>query len=314
MKKFNYFTAAGLALASLAVGASLAIAETTSVSPSSVSSPENKTPATPAMMITINQNSKGRIAGTVASVSASTLSVNSWGGVWVVDISNAKLVRRYGGTASISEFQKGDGVVVSGTVSGSGFAVTATEVQNTSIQTRNVNPSGTVSNVTSDGFTLTAKSATYSVIVGSNTTINLNGKKTTAADITNGVKVQVWGVLDRTQSIITATRVNISIPRVYYSGTASGVSAAGFILTTAAGKTYAVTLGANAVVKINDTTGSLSAVPEGAKASVSGLANGDSGVTANAVSVRIPRVKPTTTTTNTNTGGGTTGGSPNGQQ
>jgi len=59
--------------------------------------------AAAAAPMSININSKGvaSLQGTIASISGTTLTINSWGGAWNIDASTAKIVRRFGGTANL---------------------------------------------------------------------------------------------------------------------------------------------------------------------------------------------------------------------
>ena len=170
--------------------------------------------ATPAMMISVSTHGSMKLEGTLASVSGTTLTINSWGGVWTVDASGAKLLRRFGGAASVSEFKQGDAMIVLGTAQQSGWAVTAKSVRDMSIQERNVRPIGTVSGLSGTGFTLTtAAGKSYQVSAEASTTIVMSGKSGSWANLANGVRVEVWGVLDRLEQTLSATRIRVFASR-----------------------------------------------------------------------------------------------------
>ena len=171
-------------------------------------------PSASPMTISVSARGAMRLEGTLASVSGTMLTVNSWGGAWNVDASNAKLMRRFGSAANVSEFQQGDIMVVLGTAGQSGWAVTARSVRDLSLQERNVHPVGTVSNASGMAFTLTtAAGKSYQVTGEASTTIMMAGKTASWSDVVNGVRVEVWGVLDRLEQTLSATRIRIFAAR-----------------------------------------------------------------------------------------------------
>lgn len=189
------------------LGGSVALAASTTAS--SVNTPA------PFMSISALRTGNVKLEGTLVSASGSTLTVASWGGNWSVDASSAKLLRRFGGSSTPSEFQAGDQLIVWGSMQTGAWSIAAKQIQDYSIQVRNVSPYGTVSNVSATGFTLTtSNSKVYQVTLGSNVVVVINGKKSTESSIVNGSKAQVSGVLDRNLSTITATRVRDTTPKV----------------------------------------------------------------------------------------------------
>lgn len=196
MMKIKVMTSiAGLALLS-AVIAPVAIAQTTT---------------TPQMAVTINKNGKVTLTGTIASISGNTLSVASWGGQWSVDATSAKIVRRYGGTSSLSEFQNGDQVAVQGTAAQSGWTITATNIRNNSIQTRNASFSGTISNFNASNqtFTLgTTARGNVTISVSGSTTILLGGKQAAFSSLANSPRATVSGIWGRNQSTVIASKIS----------------------------------------------------------------------------------------------------------
>lgn len=235
------------------VGASLVSAQSTSTSVSATATAAMSTPKT-FMSINAGRGGNVKLEGTLVSASGSTLTVASWGGNWAVDASNAKLVRRFGGISNPSEFQAGDQLVVTGTVQTSSWAITAKQIQDYSIQTKNVSPYGTVSNVTGTGFTLTVSNGkVYQVTLATTATVTVNGKASTSAAIVNGSKAQAWGVLDRTESTINATRVRVTVPRVRTS-TDSSVNTSITTGTNTTNSSVGGAVNANVNTSVNATT------------------------------------------------------------
>lgn len=165
----------------------------------------------PSFSITATPSGNVRLMGTLKSTSGTTLTVTSWGGDWSVDASNAKLLRRFGATSSLSEFQVGDELSVMGTISSSGsWSITATTVRDEWIQVKNANSYGTISNlnVSAGTFTLTTSGkGALQVSTSSNTKIYLNGGSATLSNLANGMMARVTGVWDRSMSTILANAV-----------------------------------------------------------------------------------------------------------
>ena len=177
---------------------------------------------TPTMSMNVGAKGSVTMHGTVASVSGSTVTVTSWFGPFAVNTANAKLLRRYDGTAQLSEFLAGDEIIVTGTASQTAPSITATKVQDMSIQTLNVHPNGVVSNVstTAGTLTLTVASKVYKVSTSSSTLISVNGATGTLNDLSvSGARATIYGVLDRTQTTVMATKIVGKVPKT--SGTAT---------------------------------------------------------------------------------------------
>ncbi len=165
--------------------------------------------AKPSMRVVIGPAGNANLEGTISSVSGSTLNVASWGGTWSVDTSSAKLVRRFGGTSSLSEFQTGDSVAVTGTALTSGWVITAKQVRDNSIQVKNAAFSGTISNLSGSSFTLTTTSrGAVSVTVNSDAKVYVDGKVSSVSALANGMRATISGVWDRNQSTVNASRVS----------------------------------------------------------------------------------------------------------
>jgi hypothetical protein len=172
------------------------------------------------MSVQVNRPGNAKLEGTIASISGTTIVVNSWGGQWNIDTSTAKLQRRFGGASSLSEFAVGDQITINGTASTStNWTIIAKQVRDETIQQRNVNPTGTISNlnVTGKTFTLTTSgknSKTYNVTT-TDTTKFINATSTiTINDLQNTQTVRVNGVINRNDLNITAAKVTaIRMPK-----------------------------------------------------------------------------------------------------
>jgi len=171
----------------------------------------------PSQEITIGAKGNVKLSGTIASIASTTVSVNSWGGVWTIDASNAKFTRKAGGVSSLAEMKAGDRVTISGTMQTTGLAVTARMIHNNSLHAIVSNKVGTVSNVnaSSGTFTLTTKEGTIlQVTTGADTKFWL-GKATSTFSALVGLSatstVRVDGVMNRDAGTVLASKVVISL-------------------------------------------------------------------------------------------------------
>lgn len=172
----------------------------------------NATALAAKMTVQINASGKTTLDGSIASVTANAITVNSWGGVWTINIgSDTKLIRRFGGNSTTSEFAIGDAVSVSGMASKDApWTINAKNVKNMSIQARNASFSGTVSNLSGNTFSLATKERkTVSVTVNADAKIRVGDKATTTAALANGATVSISGVWNRAQSTVMAAKVTI---------------------------------------------------------------------------------------------------------
>ncbi len=165
----------------------------------------------------IERNGEIKLVGTLTAVSSSTLSVQSWGGIWTVDASNVKVVRRFKGESNVSELQVGDQVMIQGQASATGLTVTARMIHDESIQKRNGEFTGKISDLTAGAnasstatFTLTTeKRGAVKVTLTADTKLMINGSlASTTAGLANGMYASVSGIWDRTNSTVIATSVN----------------------------------------------------------------------------------------------------------
>ncbi len=163
-------------------------------------------------MVNINASGEAMLAGTLKSISADSLVVSSWGGDWTILMSSTtKLLRRFDGKASLSEFAVGDAVQVKGKVSTTSmWAVNARAVQDNSIQTRNASFSGTISNLNTStwAFMLTTqKRGVLQVTVNADAKIKIGDSTGSVNDLMNGLMVSVSGVWNTQQSMLMASKV-----------------------------------------------------------------------------------------------------------
>ncbi len=159
--------------------------------------------------ITINH--KGNVVinrAKVESVGASSFTVNIWGLVWTVQVTDrTKIIRRHNGSSGLSEITKDDSVAVRGDMVPAQLAVNATFVRDDS--TRAAAPSGTISGIaTPDMFTVTAGKKTWSVKVAPTAEIKVGGVLKTFADLAVGMKVHVKGFVNLLSSQVIAYQVN----------------------------------------------------------------------------------------------------------
>lgn len=200
-----------VAVSALAV--SIAGAETTATTSTVVT-------ATPSVKMAVQINASGKtiLDGLIASITANAITVNSWGGAWTINIgSDTKLIRRFGGNSTTSEFVVGDIVSVNGTASkDAAWTINAKIVKNMSIQARNASFSGTISNLRGNTFTLaTRERKTVNVTMNADVKVRAGNRAKTTAALANGATVLVSGVWDRTQATVMAAKVTITrMPKV----------------------------------------------------------------------------------------------------
>ena len=167
------------------------------------------------------------VSGTVTGISGNTITLTSSASTtpFTVDATNAKLLRKFGASMVITDIQTGDTLQVRGTVSGS--SVIATTIRDMSLQAKNGTFSGTISAMNGTSFTLQSKERGSQTINTTSTTVfKKNGQAATLSDLASGQTVTVSGVWDRTNSNVTATKVNIVIKMVSVNikGTLQSVS------------------------------------------------------------------------------------------
>jgi hypothetical protein len=205
MKKTLYIAsiAAGIAIAATALIAG-AQTVTTTASPSQP------------VILQVGPAGKVLMRGTVASVASGVITVNSWGGTWIVNVgASAQILPAAAGT-DITQFKAGDFVGVQGTVSRSAtWTIDATLVrdwtyraavtqerqqniqsaQNTMRSGEPKNYVGVSSNMNGSSFTLTVDGTVYAVNVAAGAeVVNENWITLPLVSISNGDNVRIWGV------------------------------------------------------------------------------------------------------------------------
>lgn len=204
---------AALGIVGFLASAGVAFAQTSAAAPAaSVSSQP--------MVLNVAASGKVLLRGTIASVSAGSVTVTSWGGTWTVNVPASANVLPSG--TALSSFKQGDFVGVQGTVdTASGWTVSATlirdwtaraalsqEIKANVAQAHSTMSSGprvvvgTLSNLdaTAQTFTLTNSAGTaYSVTLNSGAEIiGKNWATITLGQATNGDTVRVFGTVSST--------------------------------------------------------------------------------------------------------------------
>ena len=196
----------------------------------------------------LNKNNKGKpmtkpaVAGTVASVSGNTITVNQRGfgknatttTAFTVDATNASVLKG-GATSTVSSISVGDMLVVQGTVSGTN--VTATNIRDGQIRApgdkRGENASstsqivgngqpvvaGTVSSISGSTFTISNKSNVSYTIDASSAKFTQGNNTISIGDIKSGDSVVVQGTING-NSVVASTVIDQA--RVANTGNADG--------------------------------------------------------------------------------------------
>ena len=184
----------------------------------------------PAMVLNVNPNGKILLRGTVQSVGTNSITVKSWGGDWVVNVSTSTKLMPEG--VSLSDFKVGDFVGVHGSTSTTAtLTVDATLVRDWRVKEesqmmkkeikgmmeagtpRNRQGAASNINVPAKSFTLTMEDKTFTVNVTADAKIvNKNYITITFGDILVGDTVRVWGSLSDTTITASVVR-DVSIPR-----------------------------------------------------------------------------------------------------
>jgi hypothetical protein len=226
MSKKIFAVAGSIATASLLAAALVASAQTTTVAPAS-------TVANPSQVLNIGEKGNVLLRGTIASISHGTITVNSWGGVWTINIPSSASIYPVGTTDYTTQFQVGDFVGLEGTVSTSAnWTINATFVRDwtyratlTTQEKANAQAAraiqqgaprdyvGTASNIGASSLTLTAANGTvYTVNPNSNAElVNRNWITLPFASIQSGDNIRVYGV-NASGTIAAQIVRDVSIP------------------------------------------------------------------------------------------------------
>ena len=193
-----------------------------------------QTTTTPAQqIIQIGAAGKVLLRGTISSVAAGVITVNSWGGAWTVDVPSTAQVLPASVNNDITQFKTGDFIGVQGTVSTSAnWTINATLVRDwtyiksTTTQTTTTTPPvtqgsqglrayngvfGTVSAISGTTLTVTSNAqnggtATTYIVDASSATVTKAGATSTLSAIAVGDTVMIQGTVSGTS--ITATTIN----------------------------------------------------------------------------------------------------------
>ncbi len=197
----------------------------------------SSTPHAQPMVLEIGPRGKVLLRGTIESVSADSLTVKGWGGIWTVNVPTTSKILPNG--VSLSNFQQGDFVGIEGTVDQSSSWTVSAELvrdwterkaahqeakQNIQSVRGDVRAGagtsrviqGTVSGLdtASNTFTLTTeKGASYSVSLASGAkTLQRNWLSLDFSTAQNGDKVRVWGPV-ASSTISASVFRDLSVPR-----------------------------------------------------------------------------------------------------
>jgi len=185
-------------------------------------------------ILQVGPEGKVLMRGTIASVGSGSLTVNSWGGTWTVNVSSATKVLPEATGNDLTNFKQGDFVGIQGTVSQSSqltidatlirdwtYHQTVNQERQQNIKSANAlkksiapkNYVGTASNVSDNSFTLTINGVANTVNVASGAkVVNRNWLNIKVSDIKDGDNVRVWGTNDN--GTITASIVrDVSMPK-----------------------------------------------------------------------------------------------------
>ncbi len=224
-----FLATSGIAFAQDAVTTTTAVTAapptpTAVIAPAPMPAPTMSTNAEPTVL-DIGADGKVLLRGTIASVSANSLTVKSWGGDWTVNVAASTSVLP--AASSLSSFQTGDFVGVQGMADGSAsWTVDASLVRDWTVraaltqqiktntqavqQMRASEPKtiqGTLSNfsATSPTFTVTGPEGTaYSVTLGASPLLLTTSRATlNLSQVNNGDTVRVYGPV--ASSTITAS-------------------------------------------------------------------------------------------------------------
>lgn len=205
--------------------AGVALAQTTVSASASVS-------ASQPQVLNVSSSGKVLVRGTVTAVTDTSVTIQSWGGTWTINVPASAEVLPKG--VALSSFKAGDFVGVQGSINSSGsWTVDATLIRDwterQAISTdvkANVqdikatvgsgphNFQGTLSNLSGESFTLTNSSGTaYTVSLTTGAkVVEKNFRTADFAQVQNGDTVRVWGT-EASSSISASIFRDLSLPR-----------------------------------------------------------------------------------------------------
>lgn len=169
---------------------------------------DEKTEATEKKVHTPKQN---MTSGTVVSISGTDINLKLANGTTMtIHTTGAKFVRHFGAAMTLADVQTNDHLLVKGTVTGS--EVAATVIRDQSLQAKNGTFVGTISTISAADHTFALQSKArgmQQIMVTDTTKYTLKGKAASMSDLAAGQTVRLSGVWDRTNSNVTAKRVEI---------------------------------------------------------------------------------------------------------
>lgn len=147
------------------------------------------------------------IGATVTAKDATTLTVSKDSKSYTVDVSTAKMRRRFWGNSSIAEIQINDTVSIHGRYTNEAkTTIKAITVRDLSIQKRPMVRIGEVKSTTTTGFMMSGGDADYAVTVGSAKMVNRKQETIVLTDILAGHKVRVHGIWDSANHTVTEVK------------------------------------------------------------------------------------------------------------
>jgi len=165
--------------------------------------------------------SERTLSGSVIVISGSQITFsNSTAGVYTVQTSGAKLVRRNGSPMQLSEMLVGDKVQVTGNVLPDSNVAGST-IRDLSLYTHKGSIGGKITTVNANGFTLQgAPGKVYNVHTDINTAFKKNSTSATLADMQVGMTATVQALWDRNSTDILARDVKavLHLVQVYFTG------------------------------------------------------------------------------------------------
>ena len=170
------------------------------------------------MSLDINGDGAAKIKGTVTAVSGTTVTMTSWGGTWTVNAVNAAIRGDGNTTLTLADVKAGDTVVVSGTASQTGLAITAKTIAEVNRPQSNPNERvaiGVIANLNGSvgtfdiqpKFLFLNTSGNVAIATNSSTKVSLDGKTSTVSALSNALGVIVSGTWNDTTKVLTATSV-----------------------------------------------------------------------------------------------------------
>ena len=153
-----------------------------------------------------NLRLEARIKGTITVIGSNNFSLNGEDGKFQINITdNTKVLRKFGGKSSLSEFSVGDEVVVFGKFTDdTKLIIDAKIVRNNSIQKRRGAFFGKVTIKNTDNFVMeTAERGTQTVYFGSAKFVQRNETVMAYIDLKIGDRVRVKGIWDKTLNKIS---------------------------------------------------------------------------------------------------------------